>query len=192
MMEQPMKTNDLNSGVVEPSEIDLIPAELREVDAMLSTMASADRRPNGKLAVRSDLNGRIFDATRGVIAANTPAPISMELARETSARSFWKTGAPMRAAAGLALAATLGVAWLGSRGPSTRFSAEVAASTSSAVEKDVSEWLAISETSFVGDLQKQLTSLDAEASGLVKNLESGGSQDSWYDESVSGAAGGAM
>lgn len=171
---------------------DQIPAELLEIDALLGQVARADVAAGPS---RADLSQRIFNATRGAIAAHTPLPIKIESARRVGGPVPMRGGAPMRIAAGLALAATLGVVWLAGRGPGPvrlSGSGELAASSSAAADREITEWLAISDTNFVGDLQTQLTSLDAEASGLVKNFESGGSDESWYDESASGAAGGAM
>lgn len=171
---------------------DKIPAELLGIDALLGQMARADVSEG---PARPELSQRIFGATRSTIAGHAPVPIKIESARQVASPASMRVGAPMRIAAGLALAATLGVAWLAGRGPGATTSGEsgeLAVNSSAANERDITEWLAISDTNFVGDLETQLTSLDAEASGLVKKFEAGDSDETWYDDSVSGAAGGAM
>lgn len=169
----------------------LIPADLLPMDALLAELARAEASDAGG-APRPDLAGRIFDATRGTIAAHTPAPIHIDSARRDASPAR-RVGAPIRLAAGLALAATLGLAWMAGHGPGpVEFGSDPARSASAAVERDITEWLAISSTSLVSDLQTQVSSLDAEASGLILRLESDESPELWYDEAASGAAGGAM
>lgn len=166
-------------------DLDQIPTDLREVDELLEEMASAETA-----GVPSGLNERIFDATRGAIVARESRPMHVGSVRGSPIPVSARLAAPMRLAAGLALAGTLGVAWLAGRGPGGVH--EVGPDSQAAVDQDIATWLAVSEASYVGDLQTQLTALDAEASALVRTFEAGESQESWYDDSLSGAAGGAM
>ncbi|MDX2016365.1 MAG: hypothetical protein SFY95_01840 [Planctomycetota bacterium] len=91
-----------------PSELHThdLPADLRSLDAALASLAEADRA-----AAPADLEARVFAATReSLIPAPLPITHSGQPGR-VSTRFF----TPMRLAAGLALAASLGAAILASR-----------------------------------------------------------------------------
>jgi hypothetical protein len=95
------------------SRVDELPADLRSLDAALGSLAEADRA-----AAPADLEARVFAATReALIPASLPmAHSGQPLHARASSRFF----TPMRLAAGLALAASLGAAILASRsGPAT-------------------------------------------------------------------------
>ncbi len=91
-MEPAMNTHD----------IDLIPADLRDIDALLTQAAAEDR---SAAPLHAGLNSRIFEATRHGIAARLPAPIPFDRARHAGAVRPLASHAPLRLAAGLALAA---------------------------------------------------------------------------------------
>lgn len=127
----------------------------RELDAL----AAADRA-----GARPGLEARVAAATAHSLRA--PAPALRLAGTEHASKSVaWFT--PLRVAAGLALAVTVGAVYLARQSPST--GGTVAAVDPASAEQEISEWLAISG-GVTGDLATQISRLDAETSSLTDNF----------------------
>lgn len=131
---------------------------LSALDCELAELAAADRA-----SARIGMEARITAATAGSLASR---PAGLRLVGDGPVRrSVWLT--PLRLAAGLGLAATIGVSFLAQH--RTGSGNSVARNEVASVEQDVTEWLAISG-GVTSDIASQLSRLDVDTSSLADDF----------------------
>ncbi len=149
-------------------------ADTLEIASGLDSLGAAERD-----AAPAGLNDRLFLATRdrlGPRVAARLAPSGRAGIGVSLGRARMLT--PLRAAAGLALAATVGISILAGRTER----AVVTAPQTTPFEKYIDAW-ASNTGDIGGDLAARASALDAETSALLDNLAGGtASYDLWAEE----------
>jgi hypothetical protein len=137
--------------------------ELAALGARLDELAAAEAS-----SAPLDLNNQVFEASRAGIAGRATPVVVARIGPDTNRRSRVLT--PLRAAAGVALAAAVALAIVAGHG---RPRVPGGAGTqNAALESDVNEWLALSD-GMVGDLAVQIDGLDADSAILREQLNGG-------------------
>lgn len=149
-------------------------ADVLEIASGLDALGTAERD-----AAPAGLNDRVFRATRDRLGPRVAARLPQSGSADAGpGRGRMLT--PLRAAAGLALAATVGISVLAGRTERAVVTAEAPQTTP--FEKYIDAWA--SNSGEIGaDLAARASVLDAETSALLDSLASGtASYDLWAEE----------
>lgn len=146
---------------------DVVPVlepELAALQAGLDELAAAESS-----SAPAGLSDRVFEASRAAIVGASKSAVVARIGPDAPGR-LWMI-APLRVAAGVALAATIALALIAGQGRHRAVVGTVEV-RGAALESEVNEWLALSN-GMMGDLAMQIDGLDEDAASLREQLFDG-------------------